>query len=88
MGPPARGLYRRQGPEQRRLAAASELDPRAGERNILGGGYAASATRSGAWTGTWCVVLGVPQHDVSHQPPEHVQLGSCPELIDTRLAGS
>ncbi len=30
------------------------------ERNILGGGYAASATRSGAWTGIWCAGERLP----------------------------
>ena len=28
------------------------------KRDKAGGGYAASATGSGAWTGTWCAVLG------------------------------
>src|SRR5271165_2947141 len=41
-----------------------------GERDKVGGGYAASATGSGAWTGTWCVVLGCTpkRHTRQSQP--------------------
>ncbi|HXZ70645.1 MAG TPA: hypothetical protein VEH31_07225, partial [Streptosporangiaceae bacterium] len=45
-----------------RAAAGPSGDPggarAVGRAGQDGGGYVASATRSGAWTGTWCVVLG------------------------------
>ena len=54
----------------------------------MGGGYAASGTGSGAWTGHLVRLAGVYPSQTSASAPDYVHLGSVSGMTGTRPSGS